>query len=66
MALQVPAALDLSCLVAQPREDGTGCTWTLSSRLGQMLREAEEQFGERDKSYTILGIEFNGLLPTGA
>lgn len=33
-------------------------TWTLASRLGQMLRLAEAQFGERDLFYTILGVEF--------
>ena len=33
-------------------------TWTLPSRLGDMLHLAEEQFGPRDCSYTILGIHF--------
>jgi len=36
-----------------------GYTWTLVSRLSDMLRRAEEMFGDRDKKYTILGIEFN-------
>jgi hypothetical protein len=35
-----------------------GFSWTLTTRLGEMLRMAEAEFGERDKSYTILGIEF--------
>ena len=35
-----------------------GYSWTLVSRLGHMLRLAEERFGSRDTSYTILGIEF--------
>lgn len=41
----------------------TGFTWTLASRLGQMLAEAETLFGERDKSFTILGIEFGEEIP---
>ena len=32
--------------------------WTLTSRLGQMLQDAECSFGPRDCSYTLLGIEF--------
>ena len=35
-----------------------GYTWTISSRLGETLRQAEELFGKRDKEYTILGVEF--------
>jgi hypothetical protein len=35
-----------------------GYSWTLPSRLGDMLGRAEEQFGPRDKEYTVLGIEF--------
>lgn len=43
-------------LIAQ--RTGTGYSWTLASRLGQMLAMAEERFGERDLSYTVLGVEF--------
>ena len=42
--------------IATPIEGGF--SWTLTTRLGQMLRMAEDEFGARDKSYTILGIEF--------
>lgn len=35
-----------------------GFSWTLASRLGDMLVEAEKFFGPRNKDYTILGIEF--------
>jgi hypothetical protein len=35
-----------------------GYSWTLTSRLGHMLSEAQEYYGNRDLSYTILGIEF--------
>lgn len=45
-------------LYAQPLPDRDGYTWTLVSRLGEMLYMAEELFGPRDLSYTILGIEF--------
>ena len=45
-------------LVTQCLPDGSGYTWTLASRLGDMLRMAEELFGQRDSSYTILGVEF--------
>ena len=45
-------------LVAQRLPDGSGYTWTLASRLGEMLHMAEELFGPRACSYTILGIEF--------
>ena len=37
--------------------------WTLATRLGDMLRRAEEQFGQRDNAYTILGVEFFGNNP---
>lgn len=33
-------------------------TWTYVSLLGDMLETAESNYGERDKSYTFLGIEF--------
>jgi hypothetical protein len=35
-----------------------GFSWTLPSRLGQILMEAESIYGERDKTWTILGVEF--------
>lgn len=44
--------------VAQPLSGGNGYTWTLPFRLGEMLHMAEELFGPRDHSYTILAIEF--------
>lgn len=40
-----------------------GYSWTLTSRLGHMLREAQEHYGERDLSYTILGVEFEANGP---
>lgn len=43
-------------IVARPLEGGF--TWTLASRLGQMLRDVETLFGPRNPKFTILGIEF--------
>ena len=40
------------------REKHNGDEWTLSSRLGQALALAESKYGERDLSWTILGLEF--------
>lgn len=46
-------------LIASPLASGKpGYTWTYASLLGNMLRLAQEMFGERDHSYTILGVEF--------
>lgn len=36
----------------------SGYSWTLASRLGEMLALTERKYGPRDYSYTILGIEF--------
>jgi hypothetical protein len=52
-------------LIAKACPPGAGCTftWTLTTRLGQMLRDVEAMFGPRDGSYTILGVEFVGTIP---
>jgi hypothetical protein len=44
-------------LVTRPMENG-GYEFTLASRLGDMLHEVQERFGPRDRSFTILGVEF--------
>lgn len=36
-----------------------GFSYTLASRLGQILRLAEDRYGQRDHSYTPLGVEFS-------
>ncbi len=41
----------------------TGWTWTLASRLGHILRVAQDLYGPRDSSYTVLGVEFGGPTP---
>ena len=40
-----------------------GYTWTLASRLGDMLSLAEELLGPRDMTYTILGVEIGPDIP---
>lgn len=47
-----------SLIIANPLASGDGYTWTLASRLGEMISDIEAQFGKRDRSWTILGIEF--------
>lgn len=50
-----------SLLVAIPIPGGF--SWTLASRLGAILSEAELRFGSRDRSFTILGVEFREGVP---
>lgn len=50
-----------SLIVARPITGGF--SWTLASRLGQLLLRAEAQFGARDKSFSILGVEFQDATP---
>ena len=57
----IPIETDL--LFARSLPHGTGYTWTLASRLGEMLCLAEERFGPRDPTYTLLGFEFGGDIP---
>lgn len=42
---------------------GTGYTWTLPSRMGQMLNQVETLYGSRDTSWAILGVEIGGDIP---
>jgi hypothetical protein len=41
----------------------SGYSWTLPSRLGELLAAAETAYGSRDSSYTILGVEFGPGTP---
>ena len=45
-----------SLIIAEPIEGGF--TYTLASRLGDLLKLAEEKFGPRKPDFTILGVEF--------
>ena len=55
--------VDLDLFVARTGVPGCTFTYTLTTRLGHILRSAEERFGPRDKDYTILGIEFVDGIP---
>jgi len=55
--------IDMDLLVANPLPDKSGYSWTLASRLGHMLRIAQERYGPRDPTYTILGYEFIDGVP---
>src|SRR5687767_7615570 len=48
-------------ILARPCVEQSQCTYTytLASRLASMLGMAETLFGERDRSYTIVGVEFS-------
>ena len=54
--MPLPTADDL--FFARPLPAGNGYTFTLPSLLGDMLFDAEQLFGPRDMSFTILGVEF--------
>lgn len=54
---QMNVKVDLDLFITYPLPEG-GYRWTLTSRLGRMLANAEELYGKRDRDYTILGIEF--------
>ena len=41
----------------RPLKEGFGYTWSMTTRVGDMLAEAEKLFGPRDRSWTILGAE---------
>jgi hypothetical protein len=44
---------------AKPLPARNGYTWTLPSRLGEMLVEIESLYGKRDPNWSVLGIEFS-------
>lgn len=50
--------IEMDLFIARPLPTNNGYSWTLASRLGEMLHRAEQFFGPRDPSYTILGVEF--------
>ncbi len=51
-----------SLIVARPLQP-SGYTYTLASRLGQVLDLAEARFGPRDPTFVILGVEFRDGVP---
>jgi hypothetical protein len=62
-AMQQTTPIQTDLIVAQPLAANDGYTWTLASRLGEMLHRAEQLYGARDASYTILGFEFGAGVP---
>lgn len=48
---------------AERLQSNTGYTWTLVTRLGDMLHQATSLYGPRDMSWTILGVEFGLDIP---
>jgi hypothetical protein len=46
-------------VLAQRLPHNTGWSWTLASRLGNLLERAEQEFGARDRTYTPVGVEFS-------
>ena len=38
-----------------------GFTWTVVSRLSDIINNAEQRYGKRDQSWTLLGVEFSNL-----
>jgi hypothetical protein len=55
------AIIDDSLIYVRPIPNGF--TYSLASRLGHMIAVAEQQFGPRDKSFTVLGVEFREGVP---
>ena len=70
--LLVPSLMLLSCLsasaqtassifLARPLTNNPApCTWSIVSRVGEMLAGAEEIYGPRNESWTLLGVELGG------
>jgi len=50
--------IETELLIRTPIEEAAAYTDTLASGLGKLLRRAEQLYGPRDSSYTILGVEF--------
>jgi hypothetical protein len=48
----------------EPLPAGDGWTWTLISRMSDLLAEAEDRYGNRDLDWTPIGIEFGGDWPS--
>jgi hypothetical protein len=53
--------IEQSLLVGQPITNGF--TWTLATRTAQILQAIESQYGDRDTTYTLSGVEFKESPP---
>ncbi|NVZ16692.1 MULTISPECIES: hypothetical protein [Pseudomonas] len=49
------------CNYVTPQGDNT---WTLATRLANMLYKAEQLYGPRDLSWTVVGVEFGTDIPS--
>ena len=47
-----------SLVLSKETNNGSSWSWTLATRLSELLQEAEDRFRPRDQSYTLLGFEF--------
>ncbi len=56
-AVTAEAAVPTHFWQTQPLAGCYGFTWTMTSRIGDMLKEAEAMLGPRDRAWTILGAE---------
>lgn len=45
------------------RIGSAGNTWTLATRLGDLLKEMEYRYGLRESGWALLGVEFNNGAP---
>lgn len=50
-------------LRSQPLPGG-GRSWSLSTVFHRLLKEAEKRYGPRDRSYSYVGLEFGGPIPS--
>lgn len=58
---EMMAIIDDSLVLARPITNGY--SFTLASRIYEILQKIESDFGARDKSYTLLGVEFSEGIP---
>ncbi|HET9639876.1 MAG TPA: hypothetical protein VFP12_11780 [Allosphingosinicella sp.] len=54
-------AIGMVAFVENSGSPGLGWTWT--TYLGELIAAAEAAYGPRDRSWTILGVEFGGDIP---
>jgi len=54
-----PLSMEISDDLVLAKPIPNGWSWTLASRLGELIQLAEKEFGSRDQTYTPLGFEFS-------
>jgi hypothetical protein len=59
--LSASAQTASSIFLARPLTNNPApCTWSIVSRVGEMLAGAEEKYGPRNERWTLLGVELGG------